>query len=1116
MRTAFLASSALVLSLAASFAPAAEPASEPASESASEASTRSLIEGLEERQMPDVMLWVVERAEKNPATSQTLKAELPFLKATALVAASRTESDSAKRAAMLDEAEKAIDAFLATKPAGSLAIAAYSQKANLLVERGRGKVELAKRPGQDPEKLGPEAVAFFDSALETLKSTLPADHQGEITDVTNAEDAVRRELRRVDAEIAKVKEEAKAAAKDEAPKLSPAQKVVMEKLEAEQEALRAKLLSARLMTAGVYFEKSRAYAAGSKEANAALVESTNLFEALAEKYASKGAGMFARYYCGRNEVLLGKHEAAVETLTPVVLIDGRSPLAIGLKAKGVNTTLEALLALAAAEKDAAKLSDLYAKLDDDIRKFALTPAEKLPGRRLDAEWLALKYRAATLLERKAASLDAKEKTLRTTLLRDAKKLATEVTAANKDFAKEARELAAKLGKDLPAGSEEKDFATLCADAKLAFTAMQEKQARAKQLVAEGKASEAAEVVEQSAPDRDTAIKLFQEALALPTNGETDEAALNSARSLLTFLFYDAKRFAEAGDLGRLLTEKYPNAPGSRQAAKVALASLQSLAQQRDAAVAKPAREKLLDFAALMAKTWPAEAEAGDALTVMLNAGIEARSGEQIVALIEKVPAESPRRADLLMRAGTALRREVQDARKPDATTKTPAETIARWDALAKSSLDEGLNAMDAAAALPPGSAAKVAVSAALTRAQMALADDELDTADKLLTNKVYGPWIVATTSEDPALAQGSLAESSLTVALQYFIEAQKFDDAQEAMAALEKAAGQGEAASAKLTAMYLSMGRNLQERLEQLGSGDKAGSPEIREQASRILGGFEKFLESIANRDKKTSSQIWVATTYLMLGSGKGTGAIVAKSKAEQYLDRAADTYAGLLERKDEAGVPDAERQDLERFEPSIRRKLVSLFKERGKWDEAQEQMNWLLADAKRQNSLDIQIEAAELLQAAGIAAKDAKDDTKADGLLREAAAGRKTPPTVIWGWGGIANKLSRQAFASTDDKALKAREQFFDARLRVAESFLLRAELPGVAADRDKRLETAKNAVVMTRKLYPDLGGDASQQRFEKILKQIQKAQGAANPGGFKQLDEEAAAASPPAAAAG
>jgi hypothetical protein len=53
-----------------------------------------------------------------------------------------------------------------------------------------------------------------------------------------------------------------------------------------------------------------------------------------------------------------------------------------------------------------------------------------------------------------------------------------------------------------------------------------------------------------------------------------------------------------------------------------------------------------------------------------------------------------------------------------------------------------------------------------------------------------------------------------------------------------------------------------------------------------------------------------------------------------------------------------------------------------------------------------------------------------------------------------------------------------------------------------------------MTRKLYPDLGGAAFQQRFEKLLKEIQKEQGAANPGGFGQVDAESAATARPVGA--
>jgi len=1076
-------------------------------DSAAEATTRALLDGLEERQMPDVMLWVIDRTAADTGTSDALKKELPFLRAVALIGTSRTESDAAKRAAILDEAEKSIDAFVATGPTGDLAIAAYTQKGNLLIERGRAKVEVAKRPGQDVNKLSAEAIAFFDAAIKSLKDTITPE-QKEVPAITNAGDAIIKSLREVRAQIDAVK----ASGKGDPPRLPPAQQKEKERLDEVLELLQAKLLSTRLMTAGTYFEKAKAYPKGSKEAAATIAESTALFKNLAEKYPNKAAGVFARYYWGRNEAAIGNYEVAAETLAPVAVIDDRSPLAVSLRAKAINSSLECWLAMAAAEKSPEKTKDVYAKLSDEMRKFALTTVDKIPGRKLDAEWLGLKYRAAAMLSGQADTLDAKEKLQKTTLLRDAKKLATEVATANKDFSKEARDLATKLGKDLPAGSEEKDFATLLADARVAFSTFQEKQGQAKALQAAGKAPEAAAALQESAPDRDAAIKLFEEAIKVgEQDKQPDEAGLNSARTILTYLMYDAKRYGEAAAIGGMLTERYPNALGSRQAAKVALASLQQLSLQPDPAVSKDAKAKLVTLASLIGKTWPGEAEGGDAFGVLLNLAIESHKGADMAALVDKFPKDSPKRPEFVLRAGTALRREVQDARKLDSGDRPDEKTLTAWNTAAKGAIDEGLATFEQAA-LPPGPGAKIAVAAALARVQMALEDGDRAAAGTILEHPKYGPW-TAVFGADPTLNQGTLAEGTLTVALRHFIETEQLDKAQQAMNALEKAAGQGDEASAKLTNMYLAMGRDLQQQLEALGTGEKAGTPEVRERAQRILAGFEKFLDGVAKRDTKISSQIWVATTYLTLGSGKGTGSVVPKSKAEQYLDRAAEAYGRLLARKGDAQAAEQERQDIARFEPSIRLKMASIFKERGKWDAAQEQLDWILGDAKRQNSLEIQVQAAELLEAAGRAAAAAGDTAKADALLRESTAGRKSPTVAVWGWGGIANKLSRQAFAASDEKAMKARDLFFDARLHVADTLLARARLGGQAADREKRLDTAKTAIAMTRKLYPELGGEAFQKRFEKLLKEIQKEQGTANPGGFRQLDEESGAASPAAA---
>ena len=93
----------------------------------------------------------------------------------------------------------------------------------------------------------------------------------------------------------------------------------------------------------------------------------------------------------------------------------------------------------------------------------------------------------------------------------------------------------------------------------------------------------------------------------------------------------------------------------------------------------------------------------------------------------------------------------------------------------------------------------------------------------------------------------------------------------------------------------------------------------------------------------------------------------------------------------------------------------------------------------------------------------------------------------------------------------MQARELFFQARLKVAESLMLRAELKNDAGEKTRLLETAETSISMTRKLYPDLGGAAMQQRFEKLLKAVQTALGK-SPDGFAAFAPPAAATAAPA----
>jgi len=1089
---------ALVVAMAAGTAAPSD------AETAADIATRSLLEALEERQMPDISLLVLDRLAADKDASPDLKKEGAFRRAAALVALSRTEADSKKRAGYLDEAQQSLDAFLSSgEITDRQAIVAYTQRGNLLIERGRTKADQANRPGADATALRAEAVGFFDGAIKSLRGTVKADQ--EIYELTNAEDAVLKVLREVTAKVRQYKDAGKPDGdKDDKPKgkqtrpvrLTAQQQRELDALTEEQEALQGKLIQTRLAAAAAVFEKAKAYPEKSPEWTAAITDSGKMFKEIADKYPTKGGGLFARYYEGRNYAMLGNWEQAVNTLATLVVLDQRVPLAVLLRSRALNTTLECLLA----EKK-------FDKFDESARKFALEDVKRLPGARLDADWLGLKYRAAAILDARADALDvkdAKTKADRTRLQADAKKLATEVATANADFASQARELAAKLGKVVAEG--DKTFATAMDEAKVSLATMQERLAEVK--ASGGDANKAAVAKAAAGTARDETITKLEEAMKLAgiaqplaADPAADEALqdasideINHARYLLTYLLYDGQRFEESASLGRLLVDRYPNAKGARQAAKIAMASWQQAAQKAEGNARGEARKQAADLAGIVMRVWPDEAESADAAVIAIGAAVSARDAAAIVSIVGQVPAASPRRREVLLRAGAALWREVQEARRGDEASRPEEQTIDTWRAGARQALDEALTGLADATSLPAGPLASLIEAGALSRVQIAMDDDDNAKALAVLEHPVYGPWTLVAANH-PLVQQGSLAEATLTLALRLFIQAEKFEEAQKAMDGLEKAAGQGEEASAKLTAMYLSMGRDLQSQLEQLGAGGKAADPQVRAKAEKILGGFEKFLDRVASRDPKISSQIWVATTFLTLGSGQGKGALVPKAKADRYLQRSADVYGKLLEKSSDP--------DVARFEPSIRLRMANINRELRQWDEAQKQVDWILADPKRQNSLDTQIQAAELLQASAAAAADAGDSEKANTLFREAAGGRRGDQVTIWGWGNIANKLARQGLSGTDDRAQQDRSAFFNARLQVVECLLARARLPGKQAEKKARLETAATAIAMTRKLYPDLGGPVFEKKFELLLKQVQRELGEANPRGFAVLDE-------------
>ena len=95
------------------------------------------------------------------------------------------------------------------------------------------------------------------------------------------------------------------------------------------------------------------------------------------------------------------------------------------------------------------------------------------------------------------------------------------------------------------------------------------------------------------------------------------------------------------------------------------------------------------------RTWPEDAESADAAVIAIAAATESRSPEQLLAILEMVPERSPRRADVLLRGGAALWREVLDKRRLEEGVRPADEVLAGWKQKAAQAIDEGLAAVPA-------------------------------------------------------------------------------------------------------------------------------------------------------------------------------------------------------------------------------------------------------------------------------------------------------------------------------------------------------------------------------------------------------------------------------------
>jgi tetratricopeptide (TPR) repeat protein len=457
----------------------------------------------------------------------------------------------------------------------------------------------------------------------------------------------------------------------------------------------------------------------------------------------------------------------------------------------------------------------------------------------------------------------------------------------------------------------------------------------------------------------------------------------------------------------------------------------------------------------IATQYRGEAEADDALATLISLAVHDGNAEDALRYLERMSAESPKRAAAEMAAGQSLWNQAISA----AAASGDDAALAKRQQQAIELLESGLRRSMGS----PATATTVA--AALVVAQHLVNTGKPSRALELLEDPAIGPKTLA--DQGHALLQvndlrqrvyllamlatvGTLSENGST--------AETID---HALALLDKITGgtEGGTPPSQVASMYVMIARSLQEQIK--------AAPVNRRDA--MVKAFAQLLERAVATTKELSVLNWAADSYVSLGT-----ALQADNKSDEaaipYLRQAVATYKEILKRADAGKFTVSAQERL-----LIDTRLAMALREQGEFEEAVDRFAAILT--VQPNQVYVQMEAARTLERWGERGNHAA-------YLKAILGDRLDPKSqqnTIWGYGRIAKLI-----ASKPD----LRSLFFEARYAVAECRYQHAlQLP--EKERANWLAQAEQDVLLTARLYPDLGSNEQKQKFEQLLKQIQRSLG-------------------------
>ncbi len=979
------------------------------------------LEALWQRHYYDEALDYLDVLPSIEALPESVKQRALFERGRTLAASAAGQAEADARNILFSQAAEAFEKFQQTFPQHELAASAKNQIANILVERGRAEAQSAKNGDDKPAQLT-KARDYFEQARRQF-------------------DAAEKQL---DGERQKL------------PKL-----VEEKAIQDQKRQLAGDLAQVRMLRASVDYELAKTFEAGSKEANKHLQAAARSYASLYESYRTRAAGLLARLWEGRCYQEMGQFKQAVgcyrELMDLPTTADTRT-----IKAKSTRHALECWT------------HDSEQKYPEAIERGEKWEKEVGPAGG-DADSLAIRYLTALAYQAQSNALPDKDPN-RKKLAGFARQVVGPVATQPGEFQRPAKmllvALAAPKDKDKDkdkgkkdAGGDSSSFSEPFERGKQALEKMQEAAAALKAAQASG--DKAAVAAAQKAKTEQTTLARRELLTAInASDAKTPLEDLNSARYYVCFLAWDGGQLYDAAVLGEFLATRYPDSLPGRQGARIALAAFVRLYGESKATHKGFEMAQIERVANTIFKRWPGEEEADDAALTLLNFAAAERKLDKAMEYLGKVSANSPRRGLAEMRAGQTLWSSYLRTLQLPAEERPSQEELDKIKKQAAEVLAGGIakatkNAGDQVDPNLPG--------AAFAMAQIECDAGHPDKAIEWLEDAKFGP-LTLIKAGSPAAAREGFATETYKVALRAYIAAtpQQLKKAEAVMDSLDKvvrASGDAKAADS-LTAIYISLGRELQQQLSELRKNGK------RKEMESVSKAFEAFLDRITKRDPSTSyaSLNWIGETYYSLGAGFDEGGTSQSPLAKEYFEKAMEAYQKMLE----IALKDPKYKDSPESLLGIRLRLADCYRRVGKYDEAIRTM--LVVLREKPALITAQVQAAEIYQSRGAT------DSRAYALAINGSDAGKDGANVIWGW----RKLSKMTMNNP-----KFAETFHQARLNMSEARHLFALTQQEGPQRTKILENAKQDLWLTYELHPDLGGEATAARYDRLLKQIQKSLG-------------------------